>query len=128
MVTATTKGVNVSVEVFYQPEYSKPFNAEFIFAYRITIKNCSEHTIKLIDRHWDIFDSNGKYREVSGEGVVGKQPVLEPDDTHQYISGCHLNTELGRMSGSYTMLRLSDGVKFKVDIPQFKMIADFKLC
>ena len=127
MVTKTTEGIKISVETFYQEEYSQPLNNEFMFAYRITIENVSQHTIKLLRRHWYIFDSCGITREVEGEGVVGLQPVIEPNKSHQYVSGSHLKTEIGKMYGTYLMERQIDGKKFKVNIPEFQLIAPFKL-
>lgn len=127
MITKITEGVRISVETFYQDEYSQPLNNEFMFAYRITIENCSERTIKLLRRHWYIFDSCGVTREVEGEGVVGLQPVIEPGKSHQYVSGSHLKTEIGHMHGNYLMERIVDGVTFKVNIPEFQLIAPFKL-
>ena len=122
-----TKRVAVSVETSYQPSYSKPLNGEYVFAYRITVENFGESTIKLLKRHWYIYDSNGSVREVEGEGVVGQQPVLAPMQNHQYVSGCHLRTEMGKMSGSFLMERLEDGKKFYVQIPEFVLVAPFKL-
>jgi ApaG protein len=126
MLTHVSNGVRVSVETFYQPEYSQPMNHEFMFAYRITIANESEYTVKLLRRHWTVFDSNGVVREVEGEGVVGQQPVLEPSQTHQYVSGSHLRTEMGKMNGYYTMERIIDGKQFTVTIPEFQLLAPFK--
>jgi len=127
MITKITEGVKISVETFYQEEYSQPLNNEFMFAYRITIENGSEHTVKLLRRHWYIFDSCGVTREVEGEGVVGLQPVIEPNKSHQYVSGSHLKTEIGRMHGTYLMERLLDGRRFNVNIPEFQLVAPFKL-
>lgn len=127
ILTKITNGVKISVETFYQPEYSQPLNHEFMFAYRIAITNESEYTIKLLRRHWVVFDSNGIVREVEGDGVVGQQPVIEPGETHHYVSGSHLRTELGKMFGFYTMERLIDGKLFKVDIPEFPLVAPFKM-
>lgn len=127
MLTNTSNGVRISVETFYQPEYSQPMNHEYMFAYRITITNESEYTVKLISRYWSVFDSNGVYREVEGEGVVGQQPVLEPGQSHQYVSGSHLRTEIGKMKGYYVMERVVDGKLFKVGIPEFQLLAPFKL-
>ena len=127
MVTKTTEGIKISVETFYQPEYSRPFSNEFMFAYRISIDNVGSHTIQLISRYWVIIDSNGTRREVQGDGVVGKQPVIEPGKQHQYVSGCHLRTEIGKMFGSYTMERTMDGKRFTVNIPEFQLIAPDKL-
>lgn len=127
MVTQSTAGISISVECIYQPEYSNPDNMHYMFAYRITIKNLSDFTTKLINRHWDIFDSIGDIQQVNGEGVVGEQPVLAPGESHQYVSGCNIRTEIGYMQGYYTMLREIDGELFKVNIPRFNLIATYRL-
>ncbi len=127
MQTKVTEGVRISVEVFYQPDYSQPSSGEFMFAYRITITNESEYAVKLLRRHWTIIDANGISRDVEGEGVVGQQPVIEPGASHQYVSGSALKTEIGKMHGTYLMQRQYDNVKFKVHIPEFQMVAPYKL-
>ncbi len=127
MVAKITEGVKVTVETNYQPEYSNPANAHFMFAYRVIIENLSDYTVQLLSRHWDIFDSNGTLREVEGEGVVGIQPILDPGQTHEYVSGCNLKTEMGKMSGTYTFRRMSDNKKFPVTIPEFELICPFKM-
>jgi len=127
MQTKVTEGVRISVEVFYQPDYSHPNSGEFMFAYRITITNESEYAVKLLRRHWTITDANGITHEVEGEGVVGQQPVIEPGNSHQYVSGSALKTEIGKMRGTYLMQRQYDEVKFKVLIPEFHMVAPYKL-
>jgi len=127
MVTKITDGVKISVETIYQPEYSNPANEHFMFAYRINIENLTEYSVQLLNRHWIIFDSNGTKREVEGEGVVGLQPVIEPGNHHEYVSGCNLKTDMGSMKGSYEMIRIVDGQKFKVNIPEFQLIAPYKL-
>src|SRR6476620_4644570 len=103
MISKISEGVEISVESFYQADYSNPANSEFMFAYRITIENQNNFSIKLLRRSWNIFDSNGSYRDVEGEGVVGIQPVLQPGEDYQYVSGCNLRTEMGRMDGTYQM-------------------------
>ena len=127
MVTQTTNDVKVSVETVYQPEYSNPDNGHFMFAYRITIENLGDHSVQLLRRHWYIFDSNGTHREVEGEGVVGLQPVVEPGETYQYVSGCNLKTDMGNMGGTYLMMRELDHTFFEVDIPTFDLIASHRL-
>ena len=127
MITLTTLGVRISIEAQFQPEYSSPMNGEYMFAYKVTIENHSEHTVRLLKRHWNIFDSVGEFREVDGIGVVGKQPVLRPMEVHQYVSGCNLRSEIGRMYGDYLMERVDDGKQFRAMIPQFELIAPLKL-
>jgi ApaG protein len=127
MVTTITDGVKVSVETQYQPEYSNPANDHYMFAYKINIENVGENTVQLLRRHWEIFDSNGEHREVEGEGVVGEQPVIEPGSSHEYISGCNLKTDMGTMKGEYQMIRTLDNTLFDVEIPQFDMVAPYRM-
>jgi ApaG protein len=126
MNSKISEGVEVRVETFYQQDYSNPLQSEFMFAYRITIENHNAFPVKLISRHWHIFDSNGSYREVEGEGVVGMQPVIHPGDEYQYVSGCNLHTEMGRMHGTYQMENGANQQVFEVNIPPFEMIVPFK--
>ncbi len=125
MVTSITQGVKVSVETFFQHNYSK--NGEFVFAYRVTIENKSENTVQLLRRHWHIYDGIGVWREVEGEGVVGETPVIVPGAFHQYVSGCNLVAPMGKMKGTYLMIKKLDGKHFDVVIPEFQMIAPFMM-
>jgi ApaG protein len=127
MVSRVTDGVKVSVESFYQPDYSNPVNSEYMFAYRITIENNNGFPVKLLRRHWFIFDSNSSHREVEGEGVVGVQPLINAGETYQYISGCNLKTELGKMYGTYLMEDVGTRKQFSVNIPVFEMVVPFKM-
>ena len=127
MTSMITEGVQVSVETFYQEDYSNPLQGEYMFAYRVEIENYNSFPVQLHRRHWFIFDSNATRREVEGEGVIGQQPILEPGSRHQYISGCNLNTEMGRMSGTYQMVNLNTQREFNVTIPAFDLIAPAKL-
>ncbi len=126
MVTGITQGIKVTVESEYQPAYSSPTQNHYVFTYRITIENKSENTIQLMRRHWHIHDAGFSMREVEGEGVVGQQPVIEPGQTHQYVSGCNLKSGIGKMSGTYLMERVVDGTTMTVNIPEFTMIAPLR--
>lgn len=126
MNSLITQGVEISVETFYQYEHSNPLQGEFMFAYRITLVNHNNYTVQLLNRYWEIFDSNGENRLVEGEGVIGQQPVLSPGDSFQYVSGCNLKSELGKMSGYYVMLNFDTMSHFQVAIPTFKLEAPFK--
>ncbi|HET9505533.1 MAG TPA: Co2+/Mg2+ efflux protein ApaG [Hymenobacter sp.] len=127
MPTTTTQGVTVTVTTNYLPDYSSPSQEHFVFAYRIDIRNNSSHTVKLLRRHWFIFDANGTVREVEGEGVVGRQPVLEPGESHQYMSGCNLKSGMGKMQGTYLMERLGNGDNFQVNIPEFTLMVPYRM-
>ena len=127
MVQLVTEGVNIMVETFYQPAQSNPLNAEYLFAYRITIENLTIYPVRLLSRHWHILDSNGTHREVEGEGVVGEQPVINPGDSYQYTSGANLHSEIGKMYGTYQMENIFNKKKLTITIPEFKLIVPAKL-
>ena len=56
--------------------------------------------------------------EVRGQGVIGEQPLIRPNQGFEYTSGAVLATQVGTMSGSYQM-QAEDGSRFDVPIPQF---------
>lgn len=127
MVSKISAGIEITVEVFYQSDYSNPLKGEFMFAYRITIENHNKFSVQLLRRHWFIFDSNAEHREVEGEGVVGVQPILAPGEQYTYVSGCNLKTEMGKMQGTYTLINQYSQEIFKVAIPAFDLIAPSKM-
>lgn len=127
MISKISEGVTISVETFYQPEYSNPSSNEFMFAYRITIDNNNNFPVKLLRRHWHILDATGSKREVEGEGVIGVQPQINAGTNYQYISGCNLKTEMGKMYGTYLMENVNNNKRFNVQIPAFEMIVPFKM-
>ena len=86
MVSKISEGVEVSIETFYQKDYSNPLQNEYMFAYRITIENHNSFPVKLLKRYWEVFDSNTEHRIVEGEGVVGVQPLIMPGKHYQYVS------------------------------------------
>lgn len=127
MVERVTEGISIMVETFYQSAQSNPISAEYLFSYRITIENRSLYPVKLLSRHWHIMDSNGTYREVQGEGVVGRQPIIEPGNTYQYTSAAGLRSDMGKMSGTYLIENLFNKKKFNVIIPEFHLIVPAKM-
>lgn len=127
MVTEITKGIKVSVEAEYQKEYSSPRQFHYVFTYKVTIENQSENSIQLRRRHWFIKDAGYSDREVEGVGVIGVQPVIEPGESHQYVSGCNLKSGIGKMYGTYEMEKVIDGSTFNATIPEFVMVLPEKL-
>lgn len=127
IVKQITKGVQVSVETFYQPKFSNPLDSAFVFAYKVTIVNNNDYDIQIIRRHWHIVDANASKRQVEGAGIVGEQPKLGPGEMHEYVSYCDLVTDIGKMYGTYLILRLIDQNQFYVKIPEFKLVAPFRL-
>ncbi len=127
MVTAITQGIKISVDTRYRPDHSNPANGHYVFAYHIRIDNFSENTVQLLSRQWLIFDSEGSHRQVEGDGVVGEQPIIAPGQSYSYVSGCNLHTDMGSMRGHYTMLRQNDESTFRVDIPEFQLVAPHRL-
>ncbi|MFN8428613.1 MAG: Co2+/Mg2+ efflux protein ApaG [Spirosomataceae bacterium] len=122
MEVAITNGIKVTVTSEYQPMYSEPLEFIYAFSYRIRIENNSENTVQLISRHWHIFDGIGEKYEVIGNGVVGFQPVIEPGQSHEYVSGCNFKAPIGKMSGTYLLEKQLDGEKLIVKIPEFVLM------
>jgi len=112
--------IRIHVATQYVVDQSEPEIDRYVFAYTITIENRSDVPAKLLSRHWVITDANGKVQEVSGDGVVGEQPRLDPGETYRYSSGAVLETPVGAMQGSYRM-QADDGIDFDAPIPPFTL-------
>jgi ApaG protein len=125
--TQVTQGIQISVSSAYQSHHSVAAQRHYLFSYRISIENKSGYTIKLIARHWEIFDSSNEFTQVKGEGVVGEQPVLEPGQKFEYESACSLTSDIGKMRGTYEMERQMDKSRFIVHIPEFELITPERL-
>lgn len=122
-----TKGVEVAVTTKYMQDYSSPEQMHFVFGYKVKITNNSPHTIQLMNRAWEIYDSCGINRTVNGEGVIGQRPILESGQSHEYTSGCNFKSSIGMMQGSYEFKKILDDTHFNVLVPEFTMVAPFKL-
>lgn len=118
---ATTRGVTVRVSVSFLPEQSEPGDRRWFWAYHVRIENDGDEAVQLLTRHWIITDARGARYEVEGEGVVGEQPIIEPGDSYDYVSGCPLATSTGAMEGSYRLLT-AHGATFDAAIPRFELI------
>ncbi len=119
---ATTEDITVTVRPVYLDGQSDMIAKKFVFAYFIRIENNSKEKVQLLRRHWHINHSSGRVEEVDGEGVVGKQPLILPSESHEYNSYCVLETFEGSMEGTYQMKR-SNGELFNVTIPRFVLRA-----
>ncbi|MDB2385401.1 Co2+/Mg2+ efflux protein ApaG [Polaribacter sp.] len=124
MVQQITKGIKISVKTKFNGTSYRNNRLYYVFAYFITIENTSTDTVKLTDRFWTIYDSLNETEIVSGEGVVGQTPVLQPNDSYNYRSGCFLTSSLGAMKGFYTMINISTFEQFKVAIPTFQLTTE----
>ena len=117
---ATTRDIIVRVAVSYLAEQSDPSSNRWFWSYHVRIENGSGRSVQLLSRNWQIIDGRGTVHEVHGEGVVGEMPLIAPDGSFDYVSGCPLDTPSGWMSGSYRMVD-EDGTAFDVAIPRFEL-------
>ena len=118
----TTRQITVRVAVSFLPEQSEPARGRWFWAYHIRIENDGPIAVQLMTREWTIADGRGGRSEVQGEGVVGEQPVIEPGEAFDYVSGCPLGTPTGWMEGRYHLVG-ADGSAFPIAIPRFALVA-----
>ncbi len=110
--------IEVSVEPEFMQEHSEPNH--YVFAYHVCIRNEGEQAAQLLGRQWIITDSDGDITEVQGEGVIGVQPLIQPQCEHRYSSFSVLKTPVGCMQGFYQMCA-EDGTFFEAEIPTFTL-------
>ena len=127
MVQQVTRGIKISVETNFEGTFYKNYKIHYAFGYKVTIENQSKDSVQLNARHWVILDALNTIETVSGEGVIGKKPVLKPGESHTYSSGCLLTSPFGAMQGHYGMVNFTTTKKFNVTIPTFKLSAPFAI-
>lgn len=113
-------GISIQVKTQYLTEHSSPAAQRYAFAYTITITNNGDAPVQLLRRHWIITNGNRKVEEVRGDGVVGQQPWIAPQNSFHYTSGSVMETPVGTMEGSYE-LQFENGATFMAMIPRFTL-------
>ncbi len=114
--------IAVKINTFFNEMQSNIDNNDFLFNYHITIVNHSDYNVQLLSRKWYITDSNGETKVVVGDGVVGEQPILIPNQSYEYYSACMFKTGFGKMEGHYIFENLNTGKRFEVNIPSFNFV------
>lgn len=121
MYEEITEGVRIRVTPAYAPTESAPADHRYFWSYTVEITNLSARTVKLVNRYWRIVDATGKEQEVRGDGVVGKQPTLQPGEAFTYTSGCPLSAPSGMMGGHYGMIDVHAHLPFVAIVPTFAL-------
>lgn len=112
--------VDVKVKTKFIPEQSDTESDRFVFSYTIRIQNQSDQSVQLLERHWEISHADEQTQIVQGQGVVGKQPIIEPGSFFEYTSGSVLTTAVGCMAGHFLMQDAA-GKQFLVQVPTFSL-------
>ncbi len=119
ITSSRTGPITVRVAPRYLPEQSDDLEPRHVWSYHVRIENGAAEPVQLLARHWVITDANARSEIVDGPGVVGQQPLIQPGDAFDYVSGCPLSTSSGTMHGHY-VVRGEAGV-FDVTIPAFAL-------
>ena len=127
MVQLLTRGIRVSVEVFFEGTYFKDYKLNYSYAYQITIQNQGKEAVQLQSRHWEIIDSLRPKIIIDGEGAVGKKPLISPGKSFSYQSGCLITSSIGAMHGHFNFINLATTKRFRVYIPKFKLSPAFAI-
>ena len=99
MISKISEGVTISVETFYQPEYSNPITSEFMFAYRITIEN-NNLSLKIINGIPAGIDADTRINDESMINIQKRLNLLYPGrhelkiNAEQELLMIHLNLKL----------------------------------
>ena len=120
MYESITRGIRIEVDPDFLDDQSDPDEDHYVWAYTVRIANESGETVRVCSRRWRVVDARGRSETVSGDGVVGEQPVLFPGDEFVYSSGAPLAAPSGMMLGAFQM-ETANGESFEVDVPAFSL-------
>ena len=125
-----SQNIQIDVTTKYLGRQDKPADSNmYVFSYTVNITNNSPSTVQLMSRYWLITNGDGEKIEVQGDGVVGEQPIIAPQETFSYTSASMLKTAVGTMEGFYAFVIPSPESateppvesEFKADIPAFSL-------
>lgn len=112
-----TAGVRVRVRSYLVEQASSPETEDFCFAYHVSIINETNESVTVLSRKWLIEDEDGNRQQVSGQGIVGQQPSIEPGEKYEYMSQARLRSLKGSMHGYYECQKKGGGTIFQVSFP-----------
>lgn len=121
MVSKITRGIKIIVKAHHVGQSMHLNNLVNFFNYEIRIENQSSDVVQLLRRYWLIKDSLNNDEIVEGEGVIGKKPIVNPNETFEYTSGSYILGFIGSMQGYFTFVNFSTSQIFHVRIPLFNM-------
>ncbi|UXI14638.1 potassium channel subfamily K member 18-like [Sarcoptes scabiei] len=117
----TTENIRVTVIPFYMGCRLSQNNNVYWWRYCVRIENLGVTTVRLRERHWQIYSIPGILESIRGRGVVGEEPVLSKTyPAFQYSSHVSLQDPNGHMWGIFKMER-EDGSVFDCKIPAFAL-------
>lgn len=116
-----SKAIRIEVTSKYLGRQDQPAQTYVhVFSYTVNITNTSNENVKLLSRYWLITNGNGEKVEVEGDGVIGEQPTIGPNQTYSYTSASMLKTVVGTMEGFYRFESPNQDT-FKAPIPMFSL-------
>lgn len=112
---------------FIRTDYKDQDQYEYQHLYQILISNEGKEPVRLLRRHWRVLQLPNKLHEFIGEGVIGEQPIIEPNDTFKYYSYASTQSMIGKMWGTYEMENQISKEIITVEIPVFTLIVPWLL-
>lgn len=121
MANTTALGILIEVKSWYRHDLTSETKSSFIHNYQIRIINKMQSPVQLLSREWEVRHLIHGTSHVSGEGVIGQQPLLVPNEVFEYTSGCELISSIGSMKGKFHFINMDNDKVFEAEIPQFYM-------
>jgi ApaG protein len=119
--TQSSEGMTVTVTPEFRPDVSDSDNYEYVWSYEVNLHSKFTVPVQVMRRYWSIADRSGFLLQIHGEGVGGKQPIIEPYHSFSYTSHVMLRTSSGLMFGRYQLMLLEVERLVEIDIPMFSL-------
>ena len=114
-------GMYVAIVPRFMEDESSPAAGRFLWSYDVRIDNGLQVPVQLVGRRWIVKDALGNVDIYEGPGLVGKEPVLAPAESHRYGSWVSLKTSAGSMEGEILAMT-NDGVRFQIQVSPFALL------
>lgn len=121
MYSVSTNAIKVTATPAYQGRGVTADDVFSVWSYTIVIENNSDSPIQVLRRYWQVFEDCGMVKEITGDGVVGKTPVISPGEAFEYTSFTNLKSHSGMMMGKYFVLDIDSGEELTINTPAFSL-------
>lgn len=121
MVTKITNGIEIHIDLEFEGLSDYVNTGIYAFIYHIKIINRTAYPCQLIKQDFELYDPAYGYKKITDKSISDENPIIEPEKSHQYISACSLESEIGKLSGHFLIKNTFDNHVFSVAIPDFTL-------
>lgn len=124
MILHLQNGIEISHSAEFVARIKTQYGPVYIFNHHIQFRNLNPFPVLLTHRHWEIRDLHLQCSELTGEGFKGNVPLILPESTYTDSTLLHFRSFVGKIRGHYTLMSSENSQLYKIEFPEYQLIAN----